>query len=184
LTYLDKEIPKVSVPEGSSGPWTIKRVEIPDSLVSRFRERHFEPGVYTQLLRGRALIMSDTPAERWDHLDFVRAAKGDVLISGLGLGMCLGAVLLKAEVSSVTVLEISPDVIKLVAPSYPDPRVTIVETDARTWKPEKGRRFGAVWHDIWDDICRDNKPEMTAFNRRFARLAEWKGCWSQDLIGR
>lgn len=182
-TYIDKLIPQVNIPEGVSGPWEVKRVEIKPSPAF-FRERFFRPGVYTQLYRGRTLVMSDTPAERYDHAGFVRSATGDVLISGLGLGMCLGAVLLKPEVTSVTVVEISEDVIRLVAPSYPDPRVTIVHADTRDWRPPRGVRFGAVWHDIWDDICADNRPEMTALNRRYARIADWKGCWSQDQIDR
>jgi predicted membrane-bound spermidine synthase len=180
--YLDKIIPKVSIPEGQSGQWSVKHVDIPDNVVQRFRERYFEPGRYTQLFRGGHLVMSDTPAERRDHLGFVQASSGDVLISGLGLGMCLGAVLRKPEVQSVTVLEISADVIALVAPSYKDERVNIVQADARQWTPPKGKRFRAVWHDIWDDICSDNLPEMRSLNRRYGKRADWKGCWSQDLI--
>jgi hypothetical protein len=180
--YLDRIIPKVNVPEGTSGKWSVKYVDVPESIIGRLRERHFEPGRYTQLLRGNGLVMSDTPAERWDHVSFVRAATGDVLISGLGLGMCLGAVLRKPDVKSVTVIEIDTDVIALVAPAYRDPRVTIIHADARYWLPPKGKRFGAVWHDIWPDICGDNLPEMHSLNRRYGRRADWKGCWSQEML--
>lgn len=180
--WLDNIIPKVTVPEGARGRWKVERFDVEDSVVMRFRERHFEPGRYTQLSRGGCLIMSDTPAERHDHLPFVRAATGDVLISGLGLGMCLGAALRKSDVRSITVLEIDQDVIDLVGPHYRDDRLTIINTDARQWQPPKKLRFGAVWHDIWDNICGDNLPEMHALNRRYGRRADWKGCWSQDLI--
>ncbi len=182
-SWIDRLIPKVKLPEGNRGHWSVKRLDIADSVVMRIRERYFEPGVYTQLVHDqRGLVMSDTPAERYDHAPFVRAAKGDVLISGLGLGMCIGAVLKKPEVSSVTVVEVDPDVIALVAPHYTDSRLSIVNADAREWTPPKGRRFGAVWHDIWDNICGDNLPEMHKLNRRYGRRADWKGCWSQDLI--
>ncbi len=183
MDRLGKVIPKVSLPEAECGDWSIRRVEVKDSIVASFRERHFEPGTYTQLHHAsRGLIMSDTPAERMDHLGFVHAAKGDVLISGLGLGMCLGAVLRKPEVERVTVLEIAPEVIEMVAPHYDDPRVTIIETCALKWKPGKGRRFTAVWHDIWDNICSDNKQDMTKLNRRYGRCADWYGCWSEDML--
>jgi hypothetical protein len=182
--WLDKRIPKVTVPEGKSGDWEVRRHETADSPITAFRERHFCPGVYTQLRRKGALWMSDTPAERMDHLDFIRAAKGHVLISGLGIGVCIGPVLAKPEVESITVLEIAPEVIELIAGHYADPRLTVVETDALTWKPPKGIRYGAVWHDIWRDICADNLPEMHTLNRRYARKADWKSCWSQDLIRR
>jgi len=182
-SWIDRLIPKVTVPEGARGPWSVERFTVKDSVVARFRERHFEPGIYTQLHHARrGLVMSDTPAERYDHSPFVRAAHGDVLISGLGIGMCIGAVLRKPQVSSVTVIEIDPDVIELVGPHYRDDRLTIINADAREWVPEKGRKFGAVWHDIWDSICGDNLPEMHALNRRYGKRAAWKGCWSQDLI--
>ena len=179
--WIDKLIPKVTVPEGECGAWKVRRVEVEDSIVARFRERHFVPGTYTHLTRNGKLVMSDTPAERRDHLAFVRAATGDVLISGLGLGMCLAACLRKPDVTSITVIEIDPDVIALVGPHYNDPRVTIINADAMAWKPEKGKTFGAVWHDIWDDICTDNLPQMSTLNRRYARKARWKGCWAEGL---
>lgn len=183
MSWIDNLIPKVSLPEGKRGLWSIRHVDVEDSLVNRFRERHFQPGRYTQLFHDRrGLVMSDTPAERYDHSDFVRRATGHVLISGLGIGMCVGAVLRKKDVLSVTVIEIEPDVIALTGPHYVDDRLEIVNADAREWSPPKGRRYGAVWHDIWDNICRDNLKEMQTFNRRYARRADWKGCWSQDLM--
>jgi len=183
--YLDQLIPKVTVPEGVSGDWSVERFEIPDSMVAAFRERLFKAGVYTQLRYRDRLIMSDTPAERLDHADFVRNAKGNVLISGLGLGMCLGAVLRRLEVSSVTVVEKSPDVIRLVAPYFQgDARLIVINADIMTWKPPKDSRYGAVWHDIWSDACADNLPQMATLNRRYARKSDWIGCWSQDLLRR
>jgi len=181
--WLDEIIPKVSLPDCKKGDWEIAKFEVEDSLVYRFRERHFLPGTYTKLHhKYRGLIMSDTPAERLDHVDFVRHAHGSVLISGLGLGMCLGAVLKVPSVTDVTILEIEQDVIDLVAPHYKDDRVTIIHTNALEWKPPKGKKYEAVWHDIWDNICVDNKPEMSKLNRRYARKSYWKGCWGQDLI--
>lgn len=179
--WLDEIFPKVTIPEGTAGPWVVKRVEFKEGIMS-FRERHFAPGIFTQLFRDRQLVMSDTPAERLDHLPFVKAASGDVLISGLGIGMCLGAVLKKPGVSSVTVIEIDPDVIALVGPYYTDPRVKIINADILSWKPPKSQHYQAVWHDIWDDICTDNKGDMALLNRRYATKADWKGCWSQDQL--
>lgn len=185
MSYLDAIIPKVTVPEGESGPWSIIRTGVPNNPVWAFRERHFQPGTYTQLrCRGRGLIMSDTPAERYDHLPFVRAAKGRVLISGLGLGMCVGAVLRKPEVEEVTVLEISDDVIGLVGDHYADSRLTIIHADAMEWRPPRGAEYDAVWHDIWDAICADNLPQIATLNRRYARKTQWRGCWSQSQLRR
>lgn len=180
---LDDLIPKVELPEGRKGAWEIRRFDVEDSVVMRMRERHFQPGAYTMLRHdSRGLVMSDTPAERRDHFGFVMEATGRVLISGLGLGMCLGAVLKKPDVSHVTVLEIDQDVIDLVAPHYEDERLRVICADATEWKPTKGERFNAVWHDIWDTMCMDNMPEMVKLRRRWGQLSDWCGCWSQDWL--
>lgn len=176
-------IPNVSVPEGTSGAWRVEQYEVPADRWQGFR-RVVPPGRYTRLTRNGKVIMSDTPDEKRDHMWFAQRARGNVLINGLGLGMVLGAILRKLEVSSVTIIENSPDVIRLVAPSYRDPRVTIIEADALEWRPAPGQRYDAVWHDIWDDICADNLPEMHKLHRRYGRRAAFQGSWARDLCER
>jgi len=185
-------IPNVSVPEGQSGIWRIEHFTVTeeqariDQMRSAFRPgaRGVLAGNYTRLMRGGTVVMSDTQAEKRDHLWFVRQAQGHVLINALGIGMVLGAVLLKPEVTAVTVVEQSADVIALVGPSYRDQRVTIVHADAFTYQPPVGIRYGAVWHDIWDDICADNLPEMHKLHRRYGRRADWQGSWGRGLCER
>jgi hypothetical protein len=128
-------------------------------------------------MRHGTVVMSDTPAEKQDHYGFVHAAKGHCLINGLGIGMCLKAVLLKESVTAVTVVEKSADVIALVAPYYTDPRVEIVHSCAFEYEPPKGVRYGAVWHDIWDNICSDNIEQMKRLHRKYGRRAGWQGSW-------
>jgi hypothetical protein len=67
-----------------------------------------------RLMRGDKVIIANTPSEVSDLVDFRRRAAGDVLIKGLGVGIAVQIVLAKAEVSSVSVVEISDDVIRLV----------------------------------------------------------------------
>lgn len=110
------------------------------------------------------------------------AGHGEALINGLGIGMVLKNVLLKDEVEEVTVVERSADVIALVAPHYRDPRVTVVHADAMEYAPPKGKRFDAVWHDIWTFVCADNLPQMHRLHRRYGRRAAWQGSWSRDII--
>lgn len=182
-------IQQVTVPEGKSGKWAIKRFEVTDHDVGTLRlalqGRAIAIGTYTKLTcEGRGIVMSDTPAEMRDHYEFVRNAKGHVLINGLGLGMCLDAALRKPEVTFVTVVESELDVIKLVAPHYYSERVQIIHSCAFSYKPPKGIRYGAVWHDIWDTICSDNLEEMTKLHRKYGRLADWQGSWGKDSIMR
>jgi hypothetical protein len=183
-------IPNVSVPPGQKGPWTISQFTIDRTpTVQNMRlmldGRGVEPGTYTRLSHAaRGVVMSDTTAEKRDHYAFVRAARGHCLINGLGLGMCLNAILRKPEVDFVTVVELDQDVIDLVWPTYANEPCEVVHASAFDYQPPKGARYGAVWHDIWDAICEDNLPEMSTLHRKYGRRADWQGSWARDTIER
>jgi hypothetical protein len=182
-------IPNVDLPEGTSGPWSIVRFEVPKTSIENFRlmreGRGCAPGFYTKLVcQGRGVVMSDTSAEKMDHYPFIRNAKGHCLINGLGLGMCLKAALMKPEVEMVTVVEIDRNVIDLVWPHYDSERCQVVQASAFDFKPPKGVRYGAVWHDIWDSICQDNYEEMKRLHRKYGRRSDWQGSWSRPEIER
>jgi hypothetical protein len=126
--------------------------------------------------------MSDTPAEMRDHREAARRAHGSCLINGLGLGMILAAVLRKPDVTDVTVVEFDADVIALVGPTYDaDPRLTIVNADAFTYQPPPGRRYAMAWHDIWSGIAATNLVSMAVLMRKYEPIADWQGCWAEDL---
>lgn len=177
---------KVDVPEGVSGIWRVERFDVGEHDLGRLSfamdGRPIPPGTYTRLMRGGHLVMSDTPAEVCDHYEAIRRATGRVLVHGLGIGMVLKAVLEKPDVTHVDVVEKSPDVIALVAPHYADPRVNVIEGDALTYKFPKGMKWDIAWHDIWDDMCEDDLPEMARLKRRYGRRVKWQGCWGQEHI--
>lgn len=196
---------KVDVPEGQSGNWKVERFEITEddaklqNTMAQFsftqRGRFIKPGIYTSLLRGGTPVMSDTPAEIRDHLGAIQHASGHCLVNGLGLGMVVQAMLERLQsfsdqlaVEKVTVIEKSEDVIKLVAGHYAKKygdRIEIINADAFEYKPPKGIRYGAVWHDIWDVICPDNKEQMSKLHRKYGRRADWQSSWRrQDVMGR
>ena len=128
--------------------------------------------------------MSDTPSEMRDHLYAVGEAHGHCLLNGLGIGMVLKNILLKTTVERVTVVEVSPEVVELVGPHYKDERVEIVCVDAFDFKPPKGVRYQMVWHDIWDNICADNLPEMHRLHRKYGKRADWQGSWCRGMCER
>ena len=172
-------VPQVTVPEGRSGPWVVERQEAKerDAFLFNLRElaqgtrRFVETGWHTRLFRerrdgggeeggpSRVVFMSDTLAERRDHEPFLAIAGGHVLVAGLGLGVVLGPLLENPWVATITVVENSPDVLKLVGDHYlahphnwnphGRPRLQLVEADAYRWRPPRGVGFDCAWLDIW-----------------------------------
>jgi spermidine synthase len=169
----------VSIPENESGTWKISKFTVSKeeaqvfnmraSSSSSLRGQYMYEGSYTRLTNNGHVIMSDTPQEMSEHSTFVRKAKGNVLINGLGIGMVLKNVLLKPNIDSVVVVELSEDVINLVGDFYKDHRLSIHHADAFKWTPPKGTKFHAIWHDIWPDKSIDNIADMSRLHRRYAR---------------
>lgn len=195
--YDDHKADLVSVPLGKSGRWEVSHyeTEIGIELMRLMRDGR-GPGLgrYTRLsCKGTGTFMTDTPAEMDDlKRQLIPWARGAVLVSGLGLGLTLKLLSRKFEggqakhpVTHITVLEKSPDVIKLVAPSYNWPQVRIIEADCFTWEPD--RKFDTAWHDIWPDMCADYLPEMTKLRKRFARAMTGprrQFCWAEHYMRR
>jgi hypothetical protein len=178
------------VPDGKSGDWEVSTFEVTKKdaelfnmqcLFSGIGNRGVIPGIYKKLTRNGTTIMSNTPAEINDHWELFYNAKGNILINGLGLGVCLQYLLDSNKIEHATIIEKSEDVINLVANTYQDERVTIINDDALTFKPPKGIRYDAVWHDIWDYICADNLSEMITLHRKYGRRTDWQGSWCRWL---
>ncbi len=103
--------------------------------------------------------MSDTPLEHGTNYAALREARGDVLVVGLGIGMVSLAMCRKKEVRSVTVLEIEPHVIQLVAPHVKHRKLRVIQADGKR-PPIRGRHYDTIYLDIWADICSDNWRDM------------------------
>lgn len=142
-----------------------------------------QPGEYVRLVADGELQMSDTDMEWRTNMRFLKAAKGDVFVAGLGIGLVLVPLLKKPEVKSVTVIERNPDVIALVAPHFKSEKLRVIEGDAKL--PDKtlnGDKFDTVWLDIWSDFSSDNIVEMEALKqvyRKRVRRPGFVGCWSE-----
>ncbi|MDD5304708.1 MAG: class I SAM-dependent methyltransferase [Elusimicrobia bacterium] len=184
------------VPPGRLGVWAVERFQVSDADAKwaalragiaggGFGRGALPVGEYTSLRRGGELVMSDTPDELQDLWDVEREAHGHCLVAGLGLGCVAVKLALKPRVSRVTVIEVAPEVVALVGQPllarFAD-KLEIVTADIFAWQPQRGVRYGAAWFDIWDNICGDNLPSMQKLRRRFARRANWKGCWCEELL--
>jgi hypothetical protein len=183
-------------PAGRSGPWVVEKVTIPereydpetDPRPDCFKLR---PGVYTSLRRGSTQFMTDLYEEWWTQRSAILEARtrgGDVLVTGLGLGLVVESMLAAdSPVRRVAIVERSDDVIRLVGPylehRYRD-RVEIVHGDAFRWQPDAGRRFAVGWHDIWPDPHdRQAQAQAEQLESRFAPYCDWQGSWPREYLG-
>src|SRR4051812_35762651 len=151
----------------------------------------FRPGVYTCLRRGPVQYMTDLYDEWWTQRTGIAEALargGEILITGLGLGLVAEAILRPpaSPVTRLTIVEFSEDVIRLVAPflqaRYPG-RIEIVQGDAFTWTPLHGRTFSVGWHDIWPDPhTATNAAEMDRLERRHGIWCDWQGFWPKAYL--
>lgn len=177
----------VAVPVGKSGDWTVKALTITQeqadwsevrAAVKNDPDLVVAAGSYKLLKHGNLVVMSNTQMEINSNMGFIQRARGNVLINGLGLGMVLTAILDKPEVERVTVIEISEDVIKLVAPTYRDhPKLTIIHESAFRYEPPAHEHYDVVWHDIWPEIDPDNVDDMDILIEKYRRRCDWQDAW-------
>lgn len=183
---------EVMVPDGVHGDASIDTFTVSEKEAKMFNmqcifggvdqaRRQIKPGTYKRLIVDKELVMTNTPAEVRDHSIFIRNARdfgGDILINGLGLGMVLNAILCFDNVTSVTVIEKSADVIALTGPTFDHEwRVTIIHADALEWKAPVGKRYSLVWHDIWNTVSADNLPTMGTLHRKYGKRCDWQSSW-------
>lgn len=192
MTVLDTYAKyRVTVPEGVSGDWTVKRFEVKRTfeLMRMERDGRGTPeGWYTGLYhKGEGVVMSDTNAEIRDFLGDIKKFEGAVLITGLGLGCVAQALLYNPKIHKIVIVEKSQDVINLVKPVFtPNDRVEIVRGDAYTYKP-KDSMFDYAWHDIWTAPSTDDLKGMTKLRRHYAKymmVPQRQFCWSEDQLRR
>lgn len=176
----------VDLPECEQDGLRVERFTISPESYHNFKLGHraTRAGTYTGLKLNGRLWMSDTDAEKRDHMPALHQMRNweakRVLINGLGLGMVLKAALTLEHVEHVDVVEIDERVINLVGPHYAkDPRVHLHHADAyeQATRWPAGTRWDVAWSDIWPDICTDNLKSMARLRRSYGRRTYWHDCW-------
>jgi len=184
-----------SIPAGFSGLWFITKANLTESMSS---VRHgtpvtVPPGTYTFLYRltdatlycdpPGEVVMEDTPFELQTHLGFVLAARGRVLVTGLGLGCVVRGLLANPNVEHITCIENSKDVIRLVGFHMPYERLTILEADALEWTANNKEVFDCAWHDLWTDRS-NGEPHLDHWHARLLMncraTVRQQGAWAMD----
>lgn len=159
-----------SIPDGDGGLWLVRKCKHPVTIPhTTFMDRPDLPdskrvvpaGIYTGLFvmteetmmkYPGECVMEDSKPELSKHLEFIRLATGRCLVSGLGLGCVVRGLIANGKVSSITVLEKSRHVLRMVAPHMPKhPSLKIRHADARKWIQRDRTVWDCAWHDCWTD---------------------------------
>lgn len=189
------EYVRSDVPAGTSGAWVIEKIAIPDRESDFTTDPRpdcfkFRPGNYTCLRRGSTQFMTDLYDEWWTQRAGIAEAiarGGEILITGLGLGLVAEAILRGGSgVTHITIVEKSADVINLVSPflraRYGE-KIEVIHGDAFAWEPPQGCRFNVGWHDIWPDpYAPENSEQMGRLEMHYGAWCDWQGFWPKAYL--
>lgn len=93
--------------------------------------------------------MTDDPTH-WTHMKKLCDAlpPGRILCAGLGLGLMVHHLVKRKDITQVHVIELAPDVIKLIQPTLPkDSRIKITNANFYDYIRRHKRRYDAI---LWD----------------------------------
>lgn len=180
------------IPEGEHGDCRIEKVTFSErtNVGGNWHDPRFMNAgeTVTMLKHGGKLWMSDTPDEVRSQRFEIADRHPTILMGGLGLGSAISYVDERCIPERVVVVEIDPDVIALVAPTYAHlDWLEIVEGDIRTYgKAGPRATFDVAWIDIWGNYNSDLLPDMFAVRRSLRRVMKPGGgrvqIWIEDLL--
>jgi len=135
------------------------------------------------LMEGNTVWMSDGPEERLTMSAAVRWCPpgSDVLVGGLGLGIFPRWI--NDRVNSMTIVELSRDVINLVYHHIRTPKMTLVHGDIEEYLRTTGDTFDYIFLDTWPDTGGSRLPEVTYLKAlaksRLRREHDRVMCWGE-----
>lgn len=124
-------------------------------------------------LKSLYVVMSDSIQEMELCSEFIKAAHGDVLSLGFGMGFVLPPLISKPEVNSVTVIEIENEILELIYSQLaPIEKTRVILDDAVLWKPDMA--FDVIWEDCdYDFEWTHEKLVSTGFPSNRVRLEKY-----------
>lgn len=184
----DTHLGEIRSADGKLGKWELSSFEITekDAVYNNVNcERIFrvEEGHYRRLMCDGNVVMSNTAMEIKTNQIALRKCGKRNLITGLGMGMILHAILKQPHVEYVRVLEKSRDVIELIGKDFlDDKRVEIIHADAFEYNLKDDEQYDFIWHDIWTFITSDNLLEMKKLGRKYKKAcADNQEFWAKDI---
>lgn len=93
--------------------------------------------------------MADDPMDYRAIQKYAEASSGDVLTAGLGLGLVVHELKRNPRVNSITVVEISPEVVGLAGDYIPKEKTTLIQGDFWDFVREDKTEWDMIIVDIW-----------------------------------
>lgn len=187
----------ISLPEGEAGALRLTHHTLQgETPVVGFRQAYCRgiravKGILSKPRRihelsevGRGTWMTDLPEELFQIAEALTTVKpaGRVLVGGLGLGILAQALLRRSSVESVTVVELSADVITLCArPGY-----VVVQDDLLGFLTRSRRAFDCYLLDTWQATSEMTwwhhlVPLRRAIRHRWGAKPKVWG-WAEDIM--
>lgn len=194
---------QVRIPTGKRGSYAIEhfthpageKLDTSNLRTSIIGGQKNEPVVYDnpttwhRLKYHGGVWMTDLPIEQQQHRNALRDMAGDVLVGGLGIGLAANWLASRPEAKSVTVVEISKEVIALVGPYLIDQgkKIKVVNANLLKWLKNRSAKtvFDWAFYDIWQS---DNE---STFFKTVVPLRQLSVpflddsrviCWNEDVM--
>lgn len=156
-----------------------------ENFIVRFSET--EHGIVTDLVKKPSqILMTDAPEIFDGYRELFEIAHGDVLIAGLGLGMCIVALEMNPNVRSITIIEKDDEILHLIAQSLMLKGKTII-MHANIFEYSTALKFDIIFFDIWLNPTKQGKAELEILRERFSNnllCGGWMSCWRESEYAR
>jgi len=155
----------VQIPEQQINDYAIEHFTKPPGAVARsnirtamFGGQAEEPVVFDRETQWHRLTyeggtwMTDLPIEQQQHdNELAEITSGAVLIGGLGIGYAANVLAARPKIHRIVVVEISREVVEMVAPHLKDPenKIQIVTGDLMDFVKANIEVFDHAFYDIW-----------------------------------
>jgi spermidine synthase len=135
-------------------------------------------------------VMASHLFERLTNQNFIDNAKGDIIIFGLGLGLVIFPLLNDSEITSITVVDNSIDIIDNIGPiikSYDiNNKLTLINGDAFTYYQQLNEaKFDVMYFDYWNYVDETIQNDMYTLKELYKNNIKEAGqimYWCEDLF--
>jgi hypothetical protein len=168
---------------GRFGSWEARQTPLLKNVPGYFTPTPQQPRGW-KFKKDDVVWMSLTRMEVESQMMHIAAAKGHVVIGGLGMGFALFNIARKPEVTKITLLEVDPEVIQLVDKvtnwtkwqGYD--KIELVVGDARDFKPHEPVDY--MFLDIWPHLGDSRALEDVKTIQKNVQAASL-GWWAQEF---